>query len=270
MNRTDRTVVFQIGLTIAVLVLIAIFIGWLAGRYAHNPAEQISGAISDTDFLEAEATKRILPVGHVITQSMVDANPELAKGAEPPKVAVVVRTGDEVVDYLCASCHRDGVGAAPRLDDAADWGTRYAQGMDALMEIGINGKAGTTMMARGGDPSLSDDDIWNSIVAMLKRAGVSITESERSAEANIEAEEAEAGAAQVPAVEATVETVTENIEAVVDTATGSVDTKIENVNAVIIQDGADTTIKSMATGAGDMIVDKIGEAVKPAVESGDL
>jgi len=211
--------------------------------------------------LDAEATMRILPVGHVITQSMVDANPELAKGAVEAEVAIVVRTGDEVVDYLCASCHKDGVGAAPRLDDAADWGTRYAQGMDALMEIGINGKAGTTMMPRGGDPSLSDDDIWNSIVAMLKRAGVSISESERVAEVEAEdtEEETDTEAAQVPAVEAAVETVTDSVEAVVDTAT-------ENVEAVIDQAGA--TVKSMTTGAGDMIVDKVGEAVKPAVEAG--
>jgi len=255
-NRTDRTVVFQIGLTIAVLVLIAILIGWLAGRYADNPTEQISGAISDTDFLEAEATKRILPVGHVITQSMVDANPELAKGAVDPVVTVVVRTGDEVVDYLCASCHTAGVGGAPKLDDATDWGTRYAQGMDTLMEIGINGKAGTTMMPRGGDPSLSDDDIWNSIVAMLKRAGVSITESERSAQ--VEAEDIETEAAQVPVVEAAGETVTDSVEAVVETAT-------DNVEAGIDQAGA--TVKSMTTGAGDLIVDKVGDLVKPAVES---
>ncbi len=254
MNRTDRTVVFQIGLTITVLVLIAIIIGWLAGRYADNPAEQISGVISDTDFLEAEANQRILPVGHVITQSMVDANPELAKGAVEAEVVVVARTGDEVVDYLCASCHTAGVGGAPKLDDAADWGTRYAQGMDTLMDIGINGKAGTTMMARGGDPSLTDDDIWNSIVAMLKRAGVSIAETERSAEVEVPVTDA----AQVPAVEAAVETVTESVEAVVDTAT-------ENVEAVIDQAGA--TVKSMTTGAGDMIVDKVGEVVKPAVEA---
>lgn len=255
MNRTDRTVVFQIGLTIAVLVVIAIIIGWLAGNYANNGTELVQGDRTDTEFLEEEATIRILPVGHVITQSMVDANPELAKGAVEAEVAVVVRTGDEVVDYLCASCHTEGVGAAPRLDDAADWGTRYAQGMDALMTVGINGKEGTTMMPRGGDPSLTDDDIWNSIVAMLKRAGVSIAESERRAE--VEATETpEADAAQVPAVEAAVETVTENVEAVIDTAS-------ENVEAAIDQAGA--TVKSMTTGAGDMIVDKVGEVVKPAV-----
>ncbi len=258
MNRTDRTVVFQIGLTIAVLVLIAILIGWLAGRYASNASELVKGTKTDTEMLDAKATMRILPVGHVITQSMVDANPELAKGAVEAEVAIVVRTGDEVVDYLCASCHTAGVGGAPKLDDAADWGTRYAQGMNTLMDIGINGKAGTTMMPRGGDPSLSDDDIWNSIVAMLKRAGVSISESERTAD--VEAEDSDAGteAAQAPALEAAVETVSESVESAVDAAAG-------NVEAVI--DQAEATVKSMTTGAGDMVVDKVGEVVKPAMDT---
>ncbi len=250
-NRTDRTVVFQIGLTIAILVLIAIIIGWLAGGYAANSTEKIKGSITDTDFLVAEANSRILPVGHVITQSMVDANPELAKGAVEAEVVMVVRSGDEVVDYLCASCHTAGVGGAPKLDDAADWGARYAQGMDALMVVGIEGKAGTTMMPRGGDPSLSDDDIWNSIVAMLKRAGVTISETERTAEVAPTEEAA-------TVVDEVIGAATENVETMVNTAAESVDAAIEK---------AGDTVKSMTTGAGDLIVDKVGEVVKPAVEA---
>lgn len=186
MNRTDRTIAFQIFLTIAVLVLIAVVIGVLAGRLANDPAEQVAGEISDTDFLAAQTVERIKPVGQVVTTSMVEANPELALGAVKSDTVAVKKTGKEVVDGLCASCHVAGVGNAPRFDNTADWSARYANGMAALMEVGMKGKPGTTMMAKGGDPSLTEDDIWNAIIDMLQRAGVAVTETPRGGEPEAE------------------------------------------------------------------------------------
>lgn len=247
MNKIDRTVTFQIALTIAVLVAIAVLIGYLASSYTANATEQVKGTISDKDMLFSEANNRILPVGHVVTQKMLDEGYEYPDASQPEVVAVK-RTGAEVVDYLCASCHTAGVGGAPKLDDAADWGTRYAQGMDALMVVGINGKEGTTMMPRGGDSALSDDDIWNSIVAMLKQAGVSISESERvAAEADDSAATEEVPAEATPALEASVDMAADAVEAAVNEA--------------------GETMKTMATSASDMIVDKTTTAVEAAVEA---
>lgn len=58
-------------------------------------------------------------------------------------------------------CHAAGVAGAPKPGDKADWGPRIAQGKDVLYKHaleGFNGAKGS-MPARGGAPSLSDDDI---------------------------------------------------------------------------------------------------------------
>jgi len=262
-EKIDRTVVFQISLTIAVLVLIAIFIGWLSSNYTNNATEQVTGAITDSDLLFRESNQRILPVGHVCTQSIFEEYPEhpsCAQGAEASTVVEVKRTGEEVVDYLCASCHTAGVGGAPKLDDAADWGARYAQGMDALMEIGLNGKAGTTMMPKGGDTNLSDDDIWNSIVAMLTQAGVSITETQRvAAPEQAPAEDA------AQATDAAAEIVTNPVDAVVDAVAAPVEALTEAAEAVVEEAGSE--MKSMMVPPSEMIVDKTTTAIEAAVEA---
>jgi len=272
-NKIDRTVTFQIGLTIAVLVAIAVLIGYLSSSYTRNATEKVVGKISDADKLLLAANKRILPVGHVITQDMVDAciaDPECENiFPEAPAVKEVVRTGAEVVDYLCASCHTAGVGGAPKLDDAADWGARYAQGMDALMDVGLNGKEGTTMMPKGGDTNLSDDDIWNSIVAMLKQAGVNISETERVAESN---DATETSDNEMPATdEATEEIAIDAAQAKVDAA--QAEAEVDAPDAMV-KDAGDkmlretgTKIKTMATTASDMVVDTVTIAEEPAVNA---
>lgn len=258
MNKTDRTVTFQICLTIAVLVAIAVFIGYLSSSFTAGAVEKVKGTITDQDLLDREAKNRILPVGHVVTQKMLDEGYEYPD-ASVPEVVAVKRTGAEVVDYLCASCHTAGVGGAPKLDDAADWGTRYAQGMDALMAIGINGKEGTTMMPRGGDSSLSDDDIWNSIVAMLKQAGVSISESERVA---AEASDSAGADADDSSNEGTEETVAEPVAE----AAAAISSKASDVVETMLNED-DNKMKTMATTAADMIVDTTTIPVEPVVEA---
>ena len=63
--------------------------------------------------------------------------------------------------WLCAMCHQTGAAGAPKLGDKADWGPRLAQGKDTLYKHaleGFNGNKGA-MPAKGGNPSLSDDDV---------------------------------------------------------------------------------------------------------------
>ncbi|WP_442769619.1 c-type cytochrome, partial [Zoogloea ramigera] len=61
----------------------------------------------------------------------------------------------------CAMCHQTGVAGAPKLGDKADWGPRIAQGQDTLYKHAIEGFNGAkgAMPAKGGNPSLSDDEM---------------------------------------------------------------------------------------------------------------
>ena len=52
-----------------------------------------------------------------------------------------------------------GAAGAPKLGDAAAWAERIAKGNDVLYSNGINGIAGTGMMAKGGCMGCSDEEI---------------------------------------------------------------------------------------------------------------
>ena len=76
--------------------------------------------------------------------------------------------GSEIYGQLCTGCHTSGAGGAPKLEKAA-WGARIAQGNDILHKhaiVGFTGAAGM-MPARGGNPSLSDEQVIATVDWML-------------------------------------------------------------------------------------------------------
>ena len=78
-----------------------------------------------------------------------------------PAASTEVAAGEAVFKKTCAMCHQTGAAGAPKLGDKADWGPRLAQGKDTLYKHaleGFNGNKGA-MPAKGGNPSLSDDDV---------------------------------------------------------------------------------------------------------------
>ena len=111
--------------------------------------------------------ERIKPVAQVITDPNALAAftpaPAAAAGPHTP------RTGAQIVDSVCSACHGAGVLGAPKIGDKAEWSKRKAAGMAALMNSATHGK--NQMPARGGDASLSDDEVKSAIEEMLKRTG---------------------------------------------------------------------------------------------------
>lgn len=70
--------------------------------------------------------------------------------------------GKTAYGSICVACHGSGIPGIPQLGDAAAWAPRIAQGNDILYERAINGYTGSSgmpMPAKGGNPSLSDDDV---------------------------------------------------------------------------------------------------------------
>ncbi len=74
-----------------------------------------------------------------------------------PNAPRVERTGQQVYDAVCTSCHAAGALGAPKFDSKGDWGARIGQGFDTLVKHAINGIR--QMPARGGDPDLSDIEV---------------------------------------------------------------------------------------------------------------
>lgn len=108
-------------------------------------------AISDKQRAEIEA--RIAPVGDVCLQGDTSCGGAAVVANAGP------RAGDAVYNSACVACHSSGAGGAPIVGDADAWAPRIAKGMDALYSAGINGIAGTSMMAKGGCMSCSDAEI---------------------------------------------------------------------------------------------------------------
>lgn len=79
------------------------------------------------------------------------------------------RSGKEVVDAVCASCHAEGKDKAPRIGDAQAWAARAAQGLTALTEHALKGIRG--MPPHGGNPGVSDIEIERSITYIVNQSG---------------------------------------------------------------------------------------------------
>lgn len=93
----------------------------------------------------------------------------------PAPVAKDPRSGEEVYNMACVACHAAGVLNAPKLGDKAAWEPRYAQGIATLLDHALNGfKA---MPARGGNASLSDQEVENAIKYMLEKSDISVSDS---------------------------------------------------------------------------------------------
>ena len=70
--------------------------------------------------------------------------------------------GKKTYDGICIACHGSGIPGIPQLGDAAAWAPRIEQGKDTLYGHAINGYTGASgmpMPAKGGNPSLDDDDV---------------------------------------------------------------------------------------------------------------
>jgi cytochrome c5 len=115
-------------------------------------------AVSDKQRAEIEA--RIKPVGDVCLQGDSSCG-----GAAVASAAA--RSGEDVYNTACLACHSTGAGGAPKLGDQVAWVDRIAKGNDVLYDSGINGIAGTGMIAKGGCMNCSDDEIRAAVDFMV-------------------------------------------------------------------------------------------------------
>ncbi len=79
-------------------------------------------------------------------------------------------TAEETYKRACAVCHDAGVANAPKLGDKAAWAPRIKQGMEALYKSGLEGKAGTAMVPKGGFANLSDAEVKAVVDLMIAKA----------------------------------------------------------------------------------------------------
>jgi cytochrome c5 len=80
----------------------------------------------------------------------------------------VLKTGAEVYQAQCVSCHAAGAAGAPKFGDAAAWAPRIKTGFAALWHSALKGKGAMAAQA-GGD--FEDLEIARAVVYMTAAAG---------------------------------------------------------------------------------------------------
>ncbi len=79
------------------------------------------------------------------------------------------RSGKQVVDSLCISCHGSGASGAPKIGDNKAWADRAAKGLSGLSK---NALAGIRQMpAHGGNMKLTDIEVERAITYMVNQSG---------------------------------------------------------------------------------------------------
>lgn len=75
------------------------------------------------------------------------------------------RSGKEVVDAVCISCHASGKDGAPKIGDQTEWSKRAAKGLSNLTTNAITGVR--KMPAHGGQAQLSDIEMSRAVAYMV-------------------------------------------------------------------------------------------------------
>ena len=187
----------------------------------HDEAEHESGIKTPKQLITVVAAAIIVPVIVIImlTQFVALDNKKspgsqaLSASAVAARIApvasdavfdasavVIPKTGQQVFEAQCTTCHTAGLLGAPKFGDAAAWGPRVAKGYDALLTSAVHGKG--NMPAQGGG-DFSDFEIGRAVVYMANAGGAKFPVPERpAAAAPAEGASGAAPAASAPAAAA--------------------------------------------------------------------
>jgi cytochrome c5 len=99
----------------------------------------------------------------VVCSSLVLAAAQAASAQERE------RGGKEVVETVCAVCHRTGVNGAPKIGDRKAWAKLASQSLTSLTEAALKGVR--RMPPHGGNPDLTDTEIERAITYMVNQSG---------------------------------------------------------------------------------------------------
>ncbi|HAZ09013.1 MAG TPA: hypothetical protein DCZ01_10975 [Elusimicrobia bacterium] len=83
------------------------------------------------------------------------------------------RTGEQLVQATCFTCHGAGLAGAPAIGDKSAWEPLIAKGLDGLLKSAIAGK--NAMPPRGG-ANATDAELARAIAYMANKSGAKFTE----------------------------------------------------------------------------------------------
>ena len=110
---------------------------------------------------EKAIEKRITPVGQVCVEGQ-DCAQEVSLISSNPDV---IRSGEEIYEAACTTCHAIGLAGAPLFGSKVIWGERANEDLSVLVETVTNGLGGMPRMGMCMD--CSQEELTNSVQYML-------------------------------------------------------------------------------------------------------
>ena len=98
----------------------------------------------------------------------------------PQESAAQARSGKEVVESTCITCHGSGAQGAPKIGDRKAWSQRANQGLSSLTLSAIKGIR--NMPAHGGNTGLTDVELARGVAYMVNASGGKWTEPKTAAD----------------------------------------------------------------------------------------
>jgi cytochrome c5 len=103
----------------------------------------------------AGGASRLVMVAALLAFSLPLAAQQAQKAQPAPQPQPAVeRTGKQVVDATCGTCHATGANGAPKIGDKQAWSKRAKQGLTSLTKEALAGIR--KMPSHGGDATLTD------------------------------------------------------------------------------------------------------------------
>ena len=150
--RTPRQLITVVVASFAVPVLVIIMLT----QFVNLDTKEAPGTAA---LSASSVAARIAPIGSV-------------RISDPTDIAAA-KTGQQVFENQCTTCHTSGALGAPKFGDTAAWAPRIAKGYDALLASATKGK-GNMPAQSGGD--FSDFEIGRAVVYMADKGGANFAE----------------------------------------------------------------------------------------------
>ena len=153
--------------TLCFVLFIVVFVGNhldIPGRADQDRSTLLGGGSGVGDRVAAigqinVAVAKEEPTSHEAEVASTEATPGTPAAAD----------GKQVYDTGCVACHGAGIAGAPRVGDSDAWADRIGAGLDNMIANAIDGFQGSQgmMPAKGGNPSLSDEEIEAAVEYMV-------------------------------------------------------------------------------------------------------
>lgn len=176
MSKQDTHFFNVFSMVIALLAAVTIVLFAFARIVASRTQE--AQILTEPDYSKGVAA-RVEPLAHEAVagqdNSALAIKPTTAAAEGSAAAAPALpKSGKELFEQVCSTCHGQGIAGAPKAGDKAAWVSRIAEGKPTLYQHAINGyqggPGGGVMPPKGGRTDLPDDLVKQGVDYMVSLA----------------------------------------------------------------------------------------------------